>query len=180
MKGEALDHARLHVGKMRVANPLPLPHLGRDVPLDREIGVRDRREDLVHLGKKPLAIDRFHHRMVLVDQVRVQERGGRRQRDLETEAARNDAFHAQPAKHLIRVDGRLGVAEAPDADVLRPHPGAKPQARRRRRAAGNDRAPFPGARAFGRMGNAPARSDFPRVVLEGGVVLQHEPQARHP
>src|SRR5712691_96722 len=93
---------------------------------------------------------------------------------------RKDAFFAQAAKNAVGIDRRRGIAERADADVLRTNTGLQAHARRRRRAARNDRAALPGARAFGGMRDAAARGELLRVVFEGGIALEHEAQARDP
>src|SRR5690242_21951297 len=109
---------------------------------------------------------------MLVDDVRVQERRGRRQRDLEAKVLRDRAFLAQPAKNAVGLDGRLRVAQIADAHVLRPRANPQAEARWRWSAPRNDRAPRPGARALGRMSDPPTRRHLLRVVLECEVVLQ--------
>jgi len=101
MKGQPLDDARLHIGKMRVAHAFPLPHLGRDVPLDGEVLVGNRLADLVHLAEKLPAIDRLDERVVLIDDVRVQECSGSRQRNLKAQVLRHEAPATQRTKLLV-------------------------------------------------------------------------------
>src|SRR6266568_6466881 len=93
---------------------------------------------------------------------------------------RKDAFLAQAAKNAVGIDRRLGIAERADADVLRTNIGLQAHARRRWRAAQNDRAAFPGARAFGGMRDAAASGELFRVVFERGIAFEHEAQARDP
>src|SRR6266702_7590405 len=82
---------------------------------------------------------------------------------------RKDAFLAQAAKNAVGIDRRLGIAERADADVLRTNTGLQAHARRRRRAARNDRAALPGARAFGGMCDAAASGELFQVVFERGI-----------
>ncbi len=175
--GEALDDARLDIGKTRMAHALPLSHLGRNVPLDGKVLVRNRFTDLHNLPEKLGAVDRLDERVVFVDDVRVQECRGSRQRNLEAQVLRNHAPVAQGAKHLVGGDRGFGIAEPADAELLRPHARLEAQARRRRRAAHDDLRALPGARAFGGMGDAAPRSDLLRVVFERGIVFEHEAQA---
>ena len=180
MHREALDDARLHIGKTRVAHAFPLPHLGRDIPLDGEVLVRDRLADLIDLAEKPPAIDWLHGRVVLVHEVCIQKRRGGRQRNLKTQVLRHDALIAQRAEPLVGVDRGFGITEPADAELSRPHAGFEAHARRRCRAARNDGRALPGARAFGGMGDAAPRSDLLRVILERRIAFEHEAQARHP
>src|SRR5712691_13557094 len=93
---------------------------------------------------------------------------------------RKDTVLAQAAKNAVGIDRRLGIAERADADVLRTATGLQAHAPRRRRAAQNDRAAFPGARALGGMRDAAASGELFRVVFERGIAFEHEAQARDP
>src|SRR6266704_2261087 len=180
VSGEPLDHARLHIGEVRVTHAFPLAHLGRDVPLDRQIVVRDGGENLAQLREEVPSVDRLDDRVVLVDDVRIQKSRGGRQRNLEAQMLRDDTVLAQAAKNAVGIDRRLGIAERADADVLRTDTGLQAHARRRWRAVRNDRAALPGARAFGGMRDAAASGELFRVVFKRGIPFEHEAQARNP
>jgi len=142
--------------------------------------VRYRFADLVHLPEKLRAIDRLDDTVMLVDDMRVQERRGRWQRNLKAQVLRHGTLLAQCAKDAVGIDRGFWITQPADPDVIRAHARFQAHARRRRRAARHDGAALPGTRAFGGVRDAPACGEFFGVVLERWIFLEHEAQARDP
>lgn len=92
-------------------------HLARDVPLHREVLVRDGLEDLVELAQDRGGVDGLDRGAVIA----VEEGGDhgerRRQRHLEPHAGGHRALGPQPLEHRIRLDRGGGVPQRRHLDA---------------------------------------------------------------
>ena len=84
------------------------------------------------LIQQPRLVDRLDHRLMLRSDERAYRGERRRERYLEADVRGDDPVALEPGEHLVRGDGRLGVAEVLEAQ--RGGGRALPEAQARQRA----------------------------------------------
>lgn len=106
---------------------VPLHHLLADVPLEREVFVRDGGADPIHLPQHGLLVGREDLGRVLGRAERVDDRVRRRHRDLEAHAGRQLPRRPRVQEVLVRRPGLARIAQLAEVELLGPDAVREPQ-----------------------------------------------------
>jgi hypothetical protein len=118
--GEDLLHARERWRALPAA--VPLHHFDADIPLQRQVLVRDGRCDSGNLAEHGLLVCGQYPLGVGLDAERVDDRVRGRQAYLEAHLGRKDASAAGGQEILIGSPGLPGVAELTEVEIFGSHP----------------------------------------------------------
>ena len=117
--GEAAGHAVDRIGaRMAGHDAFEQRELDRRLPLDRQPVRRNRGHDPVQLLAHRPAVGLLEQGARRRHDIDARHRERRRQADLEAHAGRDGAFVCQPFEDLEGVDGRVGVAEVGQLDLV--------------------------------------------------------------